>query len=326
MIVSRDSSPLSATNAGLTIPEIVGFTFGLVGFIVLLILSIWWWNRRSRIEGKAKKEEENFARPQYDYQSPGLGIDLASQHCTSKGRVGVSQHTLLQTNRAELYRPQTYSAKVLQSPPATFLSPLRNVPHSMTIKIEPPTPTVTRGLAFSPRQIPLVAMSPIPEARAVLLDQLEEMARTHPDDALVSEAPSDASSQYSRYLPGGCALSGPSDTTDASEFDIDKPNEIYRKDRNPFFERSDRTRSEIALISSLGSDGTDRSLDGQKKNGYLRQSRSRAPGRGNRLTVPRPLNVTKRNGDGDTVDTRGLGIGHLESELDELSRANSTRM
>ncbi|MCJ1386745.1 hypothetical protein MMC17_009871 [Xylographa soralifera] len=324
MIVNRGSSPTTTTNAGLTTPDIVGFIFGLVGFVVLLILSIWWWNHPKR-RGKTKKQEQNLARQRYDYQSVGLGITLTPQHSASKGSDVVSQRELSQTNRPELYRPQTYSSKAVQSPPAAFLSPPRNVQHSMTIKIEPPTPTRTRGRTLSTGQTPSAAMSPIPEARAVLLNQLEDMAHTHPNEAFVSKIPSDASSQYSRYLLEGHALSGPSDATDASEFDIDKPNEIYRKDRNPFFERGDRTRSEIALISSLGSDGTDCSLDGRKKNGYLNRSRSKAPGDGNRLTAPRPLNVIKRNGDGGTVDMRGLGVGHLESELDELSRANSTR-
>ncbi|MCJ1435737.1 hypothetical protein MMC27_005112 [Xylographa pallens] len=325
MIVSRDSSPITTTNEGITTPDIVGFILGLGGFVVLLILSIWWWNRHHKWGGKTKKQEQMFARQQYDYQSAGLGISLASQHSASKGSEVVLQHELPQTNGSELYRPQTYSSKTLQSPPAAFLSSSRNIQHSMTIKIEAPTPTRTRGRTLSPGPIPLVAMSPIPEARAVLLNQLENMARTHPDDRFVSGVPSDASSQYSRYLPEGRALPGPSDATDISEFDIDKPNEIYRKDRNPLFERGDRTRSEIALISSLGSDGTDRSIGGQKSSGYLDRSRSRALGQGNRLTVPRPLNVIKRNGAGDTVDTRGLGVGHLESELDEMSRANSTR-
>ncbi|MCJ1322815.1 hypothetical protein MMC15_008165 [Xylographa vitiligo] len=325
MVVSRGSSPITTTNGGLTTPDIVGFILGLVGFVVLLILLIWWWNHHFRKEGETKKQEENFARQRFDYQSAGLGIRLSSQHSASNGAVGVSRLELSHSNRSELYPPQTYSSKAVQSPPAAFISPPRNVQHSMTIKIEPPTPTGTRGRTWSPGQIPLVAMSPIPEARAVLLNQLEDMARTHSDDTFVSEAPSDASSQYSRYLPDGRAISGPSDATDVSEFDIDKPNDIYRKDRNPFFERGDRTRSEIALISSLGSDGTDRSLDGQKKNGYLNGSRSRALVQGDRLTVPRPLKVVKRSGDGDMVDTRGLGVGHLESELDDLSRANSTR-
>ncbi|MCJ1405731.1 hypothetical protein MMC11_008961 [Xylographa trunciseda] len=194
----------------------------------------------------------------------------------------------------------------------------------MTISIEPPTPpTKTRGRALPGVQTPSVAMSPIPEARVVLLSRLENMARTQPNDAFVSEVPSDASSQYSGYLPQGRGLSGPSEATDASEFDIDQPNKKYREDRMALFERGDRTRSEIALISSLGSDGTDRSLGGQKKHGYL--NGSRPLGHGHRLTVPRPLNVIKKTGDGNTVDMRGLGVGHLESELDELSRANSTR-
>ncbi|MCJ1293301.1 hypothetical protein MMC34_004855 [Xylographa carneopallida] len=325
MIFSRGSSPITTTNAGLTIPDIVGFALGLVGFVVLLILVIWLWNRHSRRKEKTTKQEESFARQRYDYQSAGLGISLVPQKSASKGVVGMSQRELLQTNSFELYHPQSYSTKTLQSPPTAFLSSPRDGQPSMTIKIEPPTPPRPRGRIMSPGQMPLVAMAPIPEARAVLLHQLEDMAHTHPDDAVVSEVPSDASSQYSRYLPEERPLSGPSDTTEASEFNIDKPNEIYRKIRNPFFERGDRTRSEIALISSLGSEGTDRSIGGQKKNGYLDRSRSRALGQGNRLTVPRPLNVTKRNRDGDVVDTRGLGVGHLESELDELSRANSTR-
>ncbi|MCJ1416318.1 hypothetical protein MMC32_002653 [Xylographa parallela] len=325
MVVSRGSSPVTTTNGGLTTPDIVGFILGLVGFVVLLILLIWWWNGHPKWGGKTKKQEQMFARQQYDYQSAGLGISLASQHSASKGADVVSQHELSPSDRSGLYRQQSYSSKTLQSPPAALLSSPGNVQHSMTIKVEPPTPTRTRGRTLSPGQIPLVAMSPIPEARAVLLSQLEDMACTRPADAFVSEVPNDASSQYSRYLPEGGALSGPSDATDISEFDIDKPNEIYRNDRNPFFERGDRTRSEIALISSLGSDGTDRSIGGQKSNGYLDRSRSRALGQGNRLTVPRPLNVVKRNRDGDTLDTRGLGVGHLESELDEMSRANSTR-
>ncbi|MCJ1393855.1 hypothetical protein MMC18_006731 [Xylographa bjoerkii] len=322
MIISRGSTSTATTNAGLTTPDVIGFVFGIAGFLVLLVSFIWWWQRPKKGQ-RTKKQEEQSARQQYDYQKAGLGITFPPQPSASKGVVVVSQRELPHTNRSQLYRPQTYSPKVLQSPPVAVLPPPRNAQKLMTIKIEPPTPTRTRGRTMSTGQKSAAVMSPIPEARVVLLDRLENMARTHPEDAFVSEVPSDASSQYSRYLAGGRPQSEPSDATDTSDFDIDKPNKKYREDRKALFDRHEFTRSEIALKSSLGSEGTDRSSGGPKKCGYL--SELRTSSNGDRLTVPRPLNIIKRSGDENVVDMRGLGVGYLESDLDELSRANSIR-
>ena len=318
MISSRGSGSITTTNAGLTIAEVLGFVCGLVGFIALLILSIWWWRRPKG--GKTRKKQEQQTARQYDYQSAGLGITLSSRHSSPKRAALVLQHEIPQIRGSPLYRSPTFSPKILQSLPAAILSPPQHIQHSMTINIEPPTPTIARGRTTSTGQRAPEIMSPIPEARAVLLDRLNNVAHTHPKERVEYEVPSDASSQYSHYPPEHSGLPGASDTTDASESDMNEPNKQFVKDHQPLFNRG-LTVSQI-MLKSESSDVTDISQAGHQMGGYRNLGPS---GNGNRLVVPRPLNVVKRNGEGDQVDIRGLGVGYLESELDELSRANSTR-